>query len=168
MESIKEPQSIDLFGAELEDLLLNNGKFYIRKIEPIKGARQATGTEVIKTYLPDGTLESTQETKAGDWIITGSKGEEFVFTNSKFNDLYENGGNGQYIPRERKIVAIKNPFGKSVRISAPWGTKEKPAFQDGTEKCMLVANLTPDGSLTNDRYIIGDEEMLLNNYNPAE
>lgn len=165
-ESIQEePQSVDLFSSELENLLTMEGKTYLRKIEPIKGARQVTEATVVETHLPDGTLESTQDAKVGDWIITGSKGEEFVFTNSKFNNLYEDSGNGEYMPRERKIIAIQNPFGKSVRISAPWGTLEKPAYQDGSEKCMLVAELASDGALTKDRYIIGDNEMLLNNYN---
>ena len=167
MESIKEePKSVDLFNREMEALLLG-GKVYLRKIEPIKGARQVSESTVIETHLPDGTLESSQEAKAGDWVITGSKGEEFVFTNSKFQGLYEDNGSGEHIPRERKIIAIKNPFGTNVRISAPWGTIEKPAYQDGSEKCMLVSELTPDGAMTKDRYIIGDEEMLLNNYNTA-
>jgi len=165
MESIQQPQSIDLFSHELENLFRTQGKIYLRKIEPIKGARQVVEVAVIETHLTDGTLESTQEAKVGDWVITGSKGEEFVFTNSKFNNLYEDKGNGKYVPRERKIIAILNPFKKPVRISAPWGAPEKPAFQDGGEKCMLVAELSLDGTLTKDRYIIGNEEMLLNNYN---
>jgi len=165
-ESIPQPQLVDLFSPELENLFATQGRVYLRKIEPIKEARQVLEAAVIETHLPDGTLESTQEAKVGDWVITGSKGEEFVFTSSKFNNLYEDKGNGQYIPRERKITAILNPFKKAVRISAPWGTPEKPAFQDGSERCMLVAELAPDGTLTKDRYIIGDEEMLLNNYSP--
>lgn len=165
-ESIEKPQSIDLFSSELENLFANQGKVYLRKIEPIKEARQVSETTVVETILPDGTIESTQEANVGDWVITGSKGEEFVFTNSKFQNLYEDHGNGQYLPRERKISAILNPFKKAVRISAPWGTPEKPAFQDGGGKCILVAELSSDGTLTRDRYIIGDEEMLLNNYSP--
>ncbi|MFZ2048767.1 MAG: hypothetical protein WAV25_00470 [Minisyncoccia bacterium] len=163
----KEPQFVDLFSNEMETKFFSTeGKTYIRKIEPIKGARQVVEPTTVETRLPDGTLESTQEAKVGDWIITGSKGEEFVFTNSKFDNLYVADGKGGYIPRERKIIAIQNPFGNTVRISAPWGTAEKPAFQDGGEKCMFVVEITSGGEMTKDRYIIGDEEMLLNNYNP--
>lgn len=165
-ESIKPPQSVDLFSSELENLFATQGRVYLRKIEPIKGARKVQKATVVETRLPDGTLESTQDAKIGDWVITGSKEEEFVFTNSKFLNLYEDQGNGQYMPRKRKITAILNPFKTTVRISAPWGTPEKPAFQDGGEKCILVAELSSDGTLTKDRYIIGDEEMLLNNYSP--
>lgn len=161
-------QALDLFSTELQNLFATQGRVYLRKIEPIKDARQVSEAGAIETRLPDGTLESIQKTQFGDWIITGSKGEEFVFTNSKFECMYERKGEGQYVPRQRKIVAIENPFKKAVRIPAPWGTLEKPAFQNGSEKCMLVAGLTPDGTLTDDRYIIGDEEMLLNNYSPIE
>ncbi|MDE1975209.1 MAG: hypothetical protein KGI49_01720 [Patescibacteria group bacterium] len=165
MESVEnEPMSVDMFSEELERLFRSNGRVYVRKIEPIKGASQVKEKSKIETRLPDGTLESVQEANSGDWVITGSKGEEFVFTNKKFHDLYEDRGAQQYVPRKRKIIAMPNPFGRSIRIQAPWGTPEIPAFQDGGERCMLVASLDDDGSMTKDRYIIGDEEMLLNNY----
>ena len=163
----REPSLIDLFSAGME-AKLREGKVYRRKIEPIRGAKQVTEPTPVETRLPDGTLESTQDANAGDWIITGSKGEQFVFTDKKFQGLYESDGKGGWLPRERKIVAIPNPVGLPVRISAPWGTPEKPAYQDGSDKAMLVAELSPDGTLTKDRYIIGDQEMLFNNYNPAD
>ena len=164
----REPHLIDLFSEDYESKLKNEGKTYLRKIKPIKGARQVIEETSVETRLPDGTLESAQDANAGDWIITGSKGEEFVFTDKKFQDLYVSDSKGGWIPRERKIVAILNPTQMPVRISAPWGTPEKPAYQDGSEKAMLVAEIGPDGNLTKDRYIIGDLEMLLNNYTPAE
>jgi hypothetical protein len=51
---------------------------------------------------------------------------------------------------------------------APWGTPENPAYQEGGEKCYLVVSLDETGAFTADRYIIGDEELLLSNYIPAE
>jgi hypothetical protein len=164
----KEPKSINLFDADFEKKIKSEGQIYKRKVEPIKGARQCAKPETIATKLPDGTLESTQEAKPGDWIITGSKGEEFVFFDKKFNGLYVPNEQGGFVPRERRIIAIKNPYDEGVRISAPWGTTEKPAYQDGSPSAMFVAELDQDGNMTNDRYIIGDEEMLLNNYIPVE
>lgn len=155
----KQPVLADLFSEEFETCFKTNGKVYRRKIEPIRGAQQIAEATVVETRLPDGTLESTQEAKSGDWIITGSKGENFVFTDKKFQSLYNSNGTGGWVPKERKIVAISNPFGQSVRINAPWG-----GTQDGSEKAVLVAEIGPDGSMTKDRYIIGDEEMLLSNY----
>lgn len=171
MEKIKQekkPRFIDLFSQELENKLKTEGKIYRRKKEPIQGARQVTEATVVETRLPDGTIESTRDAKPGDWVITGSKGERFVLTDKKFHSLYESDDNGAWIPREWRIIAIPNPFGESVRISAPWGTPEKPAYQDGSEKAMFVAKLSSDGTMTENRYIIGDYEMLLNNYDSAE
>lgn len=162
----REPQMVDLFSENIESSFNSTGKIYKRKIQPILGAKKVTKTTEVKTCLPDGTLESIQDANPGDWIITGSEGEKFVFTDKKFQSLYKSDGKDGWIPRERKIVAILNPIGMPIRISAPWGTPEKPAFQDGSEKAMLVAEITPDGTLAKDRYIIGDLKMLLNNYEP--
>lgn len=171
MENIEKergPRLIDLFSDELENLLKTEGKIYQRKIKPIRGAEQVTQPTFVETRLPDGTLESIQDAKTGDWIITGSKGEKFVFSDKKFHNLYISDGKEGWIPRERKIIAIPNPFNEPVRISAPWGTPEKPAYQDGNDRAMLVAELSPDGAMTQDRYIIGDYEMLLSNYEPKD
>lgn len=159
----KEPQLIDLFSQEYENKFKVEGKIYKRKIEAIKGARQVAQNETIETRLPDGTLESTQDANETDWVITGSKGEEFVFTDTKFHGLYDSDNEGGWIPKERKIVALQNPTMMPVRINAPWG-----GTQDGSEKAMLVTEIGPDGTYTKDRYIIGDQEMLLNNYDPEE
>ena len=159
---------VDLFSDELEAKMKELGRVYRRKIEPICGAEQVVEPIKVETRLPDGTLETTQEATKGDWIITGTKGEKFVFTDKKFHDLYDSNGKGAWMPKERKIIAMANPFNEAVRIMAPWGTSEKPAYQDGGDKCMLVVGLTPDGTPTKDRYIIGDEQMLLNNYELEE
>lgn len=168
MENINETQEsiVDTFGAELVDKWKSEGKLYRRKIEPIVDAEKVTEAKVVETKLPDGTVESSQKAKAGDWIITGSKGEKFVFTQAKVDSLYTVGEDGKFMPRERKILALKNPSGKPIKINAPWGTPEKPDYQSGTEDCMLVVSLDDNGEMTNDRYIIGNEEMLLNNYEP--
>ncbi|KKU50916.1 MAG: hypothetical protein A3A28_01580 [Candidatus Sungbacteria bacterium RIFCSPLOWO2_01_FULL_47_32] len=163
-EQEKEPHFVDLFSPEMESRLRAEGKMYSRKIEPIRGAEHVTKPTIVETRLPDGTVESIEEAKAGDWIITGSKGERFVFTDKKFHDLYIADTLGGWIPRNRRVVALHNPFRKAVKIQAPWGTPEKLAYQEGSEKAIFVAEVAPDGTLTKDRYIIGDNEMLLNNY----
>ncbi len=164
----KQPQMVDLFSPEMETKIKSAGQIYQRKIEAIRGAEQATEPQTVETHLPDGTLESSVEAKPGEWIITGAKGEKFVFSAKKFDGLYESNDKGRYIPRERKVVALRNPFGEAVKISAPWGTPENPAYQEGSEKCYLVISLDESGAFTSDRYIIGDEELLLSNYIPAE
>jgi len=158
---------VDLFSLEMEEKLKTEGKIYHRKIESIRGAEQATRPQTIETHLPDGTLESTVDAKEGEWIITGSKGERFVFSQKKFDGLYDSDGKGGFVPKERRVFAMANSSGGAVRIYAPWGTSEKPAYQDGSGKCFFVASLDESGNFTSDRYIIGDEELLLSNYEPV-
>jgi len=160
----KQPKMVDLFSTEMEAKIKNEGQIYQRKVETIRGAEQVVEPQTVETHLPDGTLESSVEAKPGEWIITGAKGEKFVFSAKKFDGLYQSDDKGGYVPRERKVIALKNPFGEPVKISAPWGTPENPSFQEGSENCYLVVSLDEDGAFTSDRYIIGDEELLLSNY----
>ena len=126
MENIeKQELFVDTSSQELIDKWQSEGKFYRRKIEPILGAEEVTEAKVVETRLLDGTLESSQEAKAGDWIITGSKGEKFVFTQAKVDSPYVMGVDGKFIPRERKILALKNPFGKSIKNKCSLGYSRK-------------------------------------------
>ncbi len=163
----QEPKMVDLFDAEMEGRLKTEGKMYRRKIESIRGAEQVTRPQTVETRLLDGTVESSVEAKAGEWIITGAQGEKFVFSQNKFAGLYNPDGNGGFVPKDRKVIALQNPFGGAVKISAPWGTAEKPAYQSGSERCFFVVSLDESGTFTSDRYIIGDEELLLSNYEPV-
>ena len=162
----KQPRMVDLCSSEMEINIKNNGQIYQRKIEPIHGAKQVTEAQIVETRLPDGTLESSVDAKPGAWIITGAKGEKFVFSAKKFDSLYQPDHRGGYIPRERRVAALKNPFSEAVKISAPWGTLENPAYQEGGEQCYFVISLDEAGGFTNDRYIIGDRELLFSNYDP--
>jgi hypothetical protein len=65
------------------------------------------------------------------------------------------------------VIALKNPYQEGVRIAAPWGTPETPAYQEGSAKCFLVISLDEAGNFTNDRYLIGDAELLRANYKPV-
>ena len=159
-----QPQIVDLFNLGMELKIRNSGKLYKRKIEPIRGAEKVTEGQTVETFLSNGVQESVVDAKPGDWIITGAEGEKFVFTAKKFIDLYISDGQGGYLPKNRKVMALKNPFGKQIKIVAPWSTKESPAYQEGDEHCFVVASLDDLGDFTGDRYLIGNEELLLSNY----
>jgi hypothetical protein len=147
MENLeKEFEMLNLHSESFESKILSEGDVYIRRVEPINNVRKVGETEVIKTFMPDGTLESTQEANPGDWVITGPEGEEFVFTDEKLNDLYTQEPDGSFLPKERKILAIKNPVNSKIRINAPWGTEENPVYQDGETESMVVIGLDSDGS----------------------
>jgi len=159
-------KEVDLRADEVVALLAEKGELFRRKIEPIRGVRDPETDEEVQTIV-NGIVESTQTAKPGEHkIITGSKGEEFVFTVGKYADLYVDDSQGNVTPRERRILAMQNPYGTNVRIEAPWSTPEDPQFQDGTAEAMFTFGLDEAGELTSDRYLIGDREMLLNNYEP--
>ena len=159
---------IDLHDPELVKTLTEQGELFRRKIEPIKGVREPVQEEVVETIV-NGIVESTQVAKPGEsMIITGARGEEFVFTKSKYESLYIVSEDGNVTPRERFVLAMKNPFGAPIRIEAPWSTPDNPQYQDGTTEAMLTFGLDDLGELTEDRYIIGDRDLLLANYEPAE
>ncbi len=159
-------EEIDLFSTVMEARLKGEGTAYRRKIKPIRSAIELKEPTVVETRLPNGLVESTVEAQRGDWIITGVQGEQFVLTPDRMDYLYTVGSDGRHTPKERKIVALKNPFRSPVQIIAPWSTPEKVAYQTGSEECYLVAEVDATGALTADRYIIGDETLLLGNYEP--
>jgi len=160
-------REVDLHSPEVLETLKENGELFRRKIEPIKGVREPDALEQVDTIV-NGIVESSKTAKPGeDKIITGSRGEEFVLSNKNFDNLYTTDDSGSITPRERLVMAMKNPYGEAIRIEAPWSTPEEPQFQDGTSEAMITFSLDYAGELTNDRYIIGDREMLLANYEPV-
>lgn len=162
-----KPIMLDLRSGEMEKKFKSQGTIYKRKIEPIRKAEQVTEPQTIETLLPDGTLESSVVAQIGDWVITGTQGERFVFNQAKFDERYSSDGNGCYVPKERRVVAIVNHYQGPVKIVAPWSTPQIPAHQMGSGDCFLVVTLDENGELTDDRYIIGSKELLLNNYEPV-
>jgi PGDYG protein len=150
---------VDLFSYEIEEKIRNDGEIYERRIIPLRGAKQLNEPQTVETDLGEGSVETTVKAKAGDWVITGAEGERFVLNTEKFQSRYRPDDKNGYIPREHAVIALKNPFEKPIKIKAPWGEYE----QGGTD-CYLVVSLDNHGKLGNDRYIIGDEKLLLNNY----
>lgn len=159
---------LDLFSKDFEPLLKVKGRVYVRKIEPIMNVRRVEVEEVIRTVMSDGTLESTRNASPGDWVILGPQREQYVVSDEKLNDLYTQQTDGGILPKERKIIALKNPVGTKIKIKAPWGSEVEPAFQEGGGQCFIVVNLDTNDNWTKDRYIIGNESLLLSNYSLLE
>lgn len=166
--NIPQFKEIDLNSEAIVELLSQKGELFRRKIEPVKGVREPETEERVDTIV-NGIVESSNVVRPGqDKIITGSRGEEFVFTRAKYESMYITEEDGTVTPRERFVVAMQNPYNQPIRIEAPWSAPENPQTQDGTAEAMLTFGLDDDGNLTSDRYIIGDIDMLLANYDPAE
>lgn len=126
MEEIENKfPSLDLHSENFESRILREGRVYVRNIKPLRGARKVEVSEVVETYMPDGTLECVNEANPGDWVIVGPEGEEFVFSEEKFNDVYVSVGDGTFLPKERKIIAIENPTNSKIRIKAPPGGQKR-------------------------------------------
>ena len=88
-------------------------------------AQQAKGGEEIVTILADGTRETTNVAKAGDFIITNPGGEQYIVDAQKFAKRYEAAmdlGAGWYKPKgaPQKFVKID----QDMIIVASWGEKQ--------------------------------------------
>jgi hypothetical protein len=163
MNSEVSPLMINLFDSDLVQRIVKEGRVYIRKAQPVL-AEQIIEKQKVVTVIPDGGVESIVEANPADWIITGSKGERFVVTNDKFKSLYNTNAENEYVPRAYKIIALRNPFNKSIRIVAPWSSPEHLSHQYGNEEAILVLTIDECGTITDNRYLIGDQEMLVSNY----
>ena len=83
--------------------------------------KKAEEQETVDTMI-DGKKETTNKANAGDYILTGSKGERYVLTPEKFNDRYVmNKRTGKATTKQVKTRAkiAKEP----ISIKASWGEK---------------------------------------------
>ncbi len=85
-------------------------------------AKQVEAGLKVDTVI-DGKLETTNTSKAGDWLITGVKGEQYLIDDKKFKSRY---AFVSKTPRGDKYKPIGNVFavqykGKAFTFKAPWG-----------------------------------------------
>ena len=114
-------------------------------------AQLATGGETIKTILANGTKETTNTAKVGDYIITNPGGERYIVKPEKFNKRYgpKEGEDGVY-EAKGYCKAITNPYGEDVEIMASWGETET-----GNSECMFADTYDPEtNTLGGEPYII--------------
>ncbi|WP_405136722.1 hypothetical protein [Nocardia sp. NBC_01388] len=147
--------------------LLGDGDVYRKKGSTVVRARQAQGGERVRTVLADGHVEVGKPVVArpGQMILTGAKGEQWVFNASRpveeglaaFAAEYEPTGTpGAYRSTgEAKVRAIRNPTGGDIVIAPPWDPNGE---QFGKADCWIVAKLVR-GQMGPDRYIVGSEEF---------
>lgn len=83
-----------------------------------KKARIAKEEQEIVTII-NGDVETTNTAHAGDFIVTGSSGEEYVITKDKFNKLYEEVSEGLYQTKPDEIRAVETS--EHISFEAPWG-----------------------------------------------
>ena len=88
-------------------------------------ATQAKGGEGIVTILADGTRETSNVAKAGEWIVTNPGGEQYIVPADKFAKKYEAAaelGEGWFKPKgtPQKFRQIK----VDMKIKATWGEEQ--------------------------------------------
>ena len=88
-------------------------------------ARQAKAGESIVTVLADGTRETKNVAKAGDWIVTNPGGEQYIVNAENFAKKYEAAmdlGNGWFKPKGKPQKFVK--INQDLSIMASWGEKQ--------------------------------------------
>ena len=103
----------------LEKTNAKNGLVY-NKIAVQKTAREAADGEIVSTII-NGVVETTNVAKAGDMIITGLAGEEYIINGEKFHKLYTNISGNTYVTKEDSIKAVQ--VTEEIHFLAPWGSE---------------------------------------------
>lgn len=159
-----EPKLTDLFSEEMEERMRAEGHLFSRRTSvPIAGARQVEAEETVETIVKE-FKEDTRLAKVGDWVVTGSTGEQFKNTDAEFHENYEQDESGQWLPKEKSVLVLPNPTGEPIAIIPPWANEENPGPQRGDEHCFIVFVLSPQGDFTDNRYLIANEDILHTNY----
>ncbi len=112
-------------------------------------AVQAKGGEEIVTVLADGTKETRNVAKAGDWIVTNPGGEKYIVPEAKFAKKYEKAldlGEGWFKPTGGSAQFRQMKY--DMTIIAPWG--EEQVFKKGA-----YLNVTD----VNDLYGVAEQEF---------
>ncbi len=119
-------------------------------------AEEATVETPIETVLADGTKETKNVAKPGDFIVTNPGGERYVVLAAKFPTLYapKDGEPGVYEPTGQ-VVATQNPYKTDISMMAVWGT-----MQSGAADCWVADTYNPKtGERENEPRIIGNTEF---------
>jgi hypothetical protein len=119
---LKEDNGI-LNQQEMKDFYTNlpsQEKSYQKKSFTLK-FRVADKIEKVETVI-DGKKETENTAKTGDYILTGTKGENFVLTPEKFNSRYIIAG-GLAKTKPVKIFAKEYSNQEPVSFTASWGEK---------------------------------------------
>ena len=90
------------------------------KIAVQKTAREAADGEIVSTVINE-IVETTNIAKAGDMIITGLVGEEYIINGEKFHKLYNHISGNTYVTKKDSIKAVQ--VTEKIHFLAPWGSE---------------------------------------------
>ncbi len=139
-------QFVDINSPEIMEKL-DRAPVYKKNVR-VK-ARRAMPGEEIRTILKDGSEETVNVAREGDWVVTNPDEESYVVSGEKFFARYEATGNKGVYAAKGYCRAIPNPFKKPIEIMAPWGSPQR-----GDENCFIADTCDPDGNREGKPYII--------------
>ncbi len=119
-------------------------------------ARPAIAGEVVVTTLKNGSKETTNTAKEGDWVMTNPSGEQYIISAAKFFDRYEAAEEDGVFNAKGYVRAIGNPFAEPIEIMASWGEPQAAGAD-----CMIADICDSNGeNLGNEPYLIDGQEFL--------
>jgi hypothetical protein len=103
----------------------NKVRLYRKKADVIVGIRPATPGEVVETLI-DGERETINTAKAGDHVVRGPSGEEYVISGEALANRYGPALNGPDAQGFSDHAAVGTVYafqydGEPNRFMAPWG-----------------------------------------------
>lgn len=152
----RTPSHLDLNTPYYDAALTSATTPVYQKTAKVSARRLEHDEEIVTQLAGKDTPETKQLAKAGMYVVTNPGGEEYAVDANKFESKYDDIGDGRF-QAKGFVRAIKNPTGKDIEITAPWGEK-----MHGDKDCMIAVQCDKDGNLTGDgtdRYIIGGKEF---------
>jgi len=139
-------EKIDRNSPEIIEAL-KNAPLY-RKFG-IVHARPAKAGERLATITASGLKETERTADEGDWVVTNPTGEIYIIPESTFLSRNEKTDQEGVYSAKGFCKAIKNPYGKTIEISASWGEP-----QNGDENCFIADNCDEEENMRGEPYII--------------
>lgn len=112
---------IENINDYVRNLIENGVEVISAKKTAIVQARQGTVGEVVTTDIDKTTnvVKLDDETGRPGWVVTNPGGEEYVLSDSKFSELYEETDKpGEYA---KKAIQLLVPCEKTVEFEPSWG-----------------------------------------------
>ena len=112
---------IENINDYVRNLIENGAEVISAKKTAVVQARQGTVGEVVTTDIDKTTniVKLDDETGKPGWVVTNPGGEEYVISDSKFSELYEETDKpGKYA---KKAIQLLVPCEKTVEFEPLWG-----------------------------------------------
>lgn len=155
LEELNTPVLLDLSTDEMTEFFLKSS-IICRKFARVNAVQVGAGVE-IRTVLDNGSEETVNISKEGDFLISNPGGEQYLIGSEKFNARYAPTDQENIYQASGHARVLLNPTERPIKIIAPWGSE-----QFGAVDCLVATTYDPakPNEVSRDRYIIGRDELL--------